>query len=932
MKRWIFSLLALSLVFFSSCSKENLPIIGVNDAGVTYYVKANRTPENKAYLQLAVKAGSCNEANDQRGLAHFLEHMAFNGTRRYEDKELVAFLESMGVAFGPELNAYTSYNETVYELEVPTDKPNLLEEAINILQEWAFNITLSEAQIEKERTVILEEKRLRNTASYRAHRTLTAAFFGESVYAVREPIGTEQTLKNAQRQRLLDFYRNSYRPENLAVFVVGDIDENAVLTRLQSFAPDELSAAGNPQPESDTSKPDLKIPSDGKRHICAISDPELTAVTLTVWHKYEPQPLVDEESYRKRLIRRLAATVLSQTVEQRILSGETPLLTFSAYDSPFVRTASVFGAEMKLPEKKTEDALKDIFAVLKGFRAGLCDNAKLERAKQSLLTETDALEAAAPTYDSLAYLEWYKDDWLNGHRTVSLAAYVELVRRIVPTVTLNELNTAFVALLSDADTVYAFSAPSFAASQAETEVFLARTLDETQPLMPPSAGSETAFFPYDPKPGAIVKKELFKEVDTTRYELSNGMVVWARPSDYKKDFVEMSALQEGGFSLASKAEYNSALLTASWLNRCGLGTMKASELKAHLETRNAACAVTVDNLTHGFSGYSAAKDLETLFQMIYLFLMQPNPDETSFELVQQSAIEAAEKRENDPTETFFLRVNERLHNGNFRYLPPTAEALRRTDSATALAFYRRLFSARGFTFIFAGDFKPKKLETFLTQYLASVELTGEATRADLSVYSPIPTTAMSDTIFKGSEAKSIVQILFVNNEPFSVEASAEAAALGSIIDMMLRDKIREESSGAYATQGYAYLSRLPFEQSLTAAAFFCDPNRAEELLNRTRDELKAMAQGQISLDYLRNHIEIEKNNLKANRQTNRYWREQLTRHVLGTVTLEEIVNAEQTLTALSPQRMKAAATRWLQPEKTKIFILKPESITAPATP
>ena len=225
------ALLLMILLVFSCGTEQGLPQTGTNDAGVTYYVKANRTPKQKAYLQLAIRAGSCNEAEDQRGLAHFIEHMAFNGTQSYEGKELVAFLESMGVAFGPELNAYTSYNETVYELEVPTDKPELLNEAINILQEWAFSVTLAEDQIEKERGIIAEEKRLRNTASYRSFRKMTAALFGDSLYAVREPIGTEAVIKTAPRQRLVDFYRSWYRPENMAVFVVGDIDEVNTLRR-----------------------------------------------------------------------------------------------------------------------------------------------------------------------------------------------------------------------------------------------------------------------------------------------------------------------------------------------------------------------------------------------------------------------------------------------------------------------------------------------------------------------------------------------------------------------------------------------------------------------------------------------------------------------------------------------------------------------------
>ena len=317
MKRFAF--FAIFLPFLAaavfSCADSDLPVIGVNEAGVTYYVKANGTPKNKAYLQLAVKAGSCDERGDQRGLAHFLEHMAFNGTRSYEGKELVAFLESMGVAFGPELNAYTSYNETVYELEVPTDKPHLLDKAIDILQEWAFHITLDQEQAEKERGVILEEKRLRNSAAMRAHRTMTDALFAGSLYADRDPIGTEESIASADRARLLDFYTAHYTPQNMAVFIVGDIDAEAAVERLKTFAPAAASertdaeadlTPGKSWAESAASRQKtarLTVPFGTERQITVFTDSELTGASLTVWRKRPPQLLVNEQNRRNDLIR-----------------------------------------------------------------------------------------------------------------------------------------------------------------------------------------------------------------------------------------------------------------------------------------------------------------------------------------------------------------------------------------------------------------------------------------------------------------------------------------------------------------------------------------------------------------------------------------------------------------------------------------------------
>lgn len=917
MKKLLKTVLPFIAVLLFSCSDKDLPIIGVNEAGVAYYVKANETPKNKAYLQLAVKAGSCDERDDQRGLAHFLEHMAFNGTRSYEGKELVAFLESMGVAFGPELNAYTSYNETVYELEVPTDKPHLLDEAINILQEWAFHITLDQEQTEKERGVILEEKRLRNSAAMRAHRTMTDALFAGSLYADRDPIGTEESIATADRARLLDFYTARYTPQNMAVFIVGDIDAAAAVERLQTFAPAAVS-------ERTAAQPDLTVPFDTERQITVFTDPELTGASLTVWRKRPPQPLISEEARRADLIRQLGAGILSQTVNDLILSGESELISFAAYDSPFVRTLSVFGMEAALPLADIETPLRQLIALLKGFSAGLCDEAKLKRAKQTALTNADALEAQIPTYESLAYLNWYKDDWLNGHTTVSVADYVASVRRIVPTVTLSEINELFAEYFNGPDTVFSLSAPSLPFEEAEAQALIERLLAETEPFMPASPDTAAEFFPYEPVPGSITGQRQVKEAGAVRYTLSNGITVWARPSDFKKNAVEMKAFQNGGLSLASKAEYASALLCADWFSRGGLGTMNSAELKTQMETRNAACSVTIDNLTHGFEGYAASDELETLFQLIYLYLMQPNPDEASFNLVRKAAVEAAEQRGNDPTETFFRRVNERLHNGNFRYLPVPADELRRTEADDAEAFYRRLFSASGFTFVFAGDFDPATLERYMERYLASVTFNAEALNADLSVYEPIAAEADKETVRKGAEPKAIVQLLFAGETPYSPAAALETAVLGRIIDMVMRDSIREDSSGAYATQGYGVLSRQPFEQFLVAAAFFCDPQRAETLTARAVSELNRLADNPRFSEYLRNSLEIERTSLASADRTNSRWIERLILLEQGALTPADIAGRSAAIDAVTSEKILLAAQTLMPSERLKIYTLLPE--------
>ena len=668
----------------------------------------------------------------------------------------------------------------------------------------------------------------------------------------------------------------------------------------------------------------MTVPFGTERQITVFTDPELTGASLTVWRKRPPQLLVNEQNRRNDLIRQLGAGILSQTAGDLILSGESELISFTAYDSPFVRTLSVFGMEAALPLADIETPLRQLIALLKGFGAGLCDEAKLQRAKQTALADADALEAQIPTYESLAYLNWYKDDWLNGHTTVSVADYVASVRRIVPTVTLSEINELFGECFNGSDTVYSLAAPSLPFEKAEAAALIERLLAETEPFMPASPDAESEFFPYEPVPGSITGQRQVKEAGAVRYTLSNGITVWARPSDFKKNAVEMKAFQNGGLSLASKAEYASALLCADWFSRGGLGTMNSAELKTQMETRNAACSVTIDNLTHGFEGYAASDELETLFQLIYLYLMQPNPDEASFNLVRKAAVEAAEQRGNDPTETFFRRVNERLHNGNFRYLPLSAAEVRRAEADDAEAFYRRLFSASGFTFVFAGDFDSATLERYMERYLASVTFNAEALNADLSVYEPIAAEADKETVRKGAEPKAIVQLLFAGETPYSPAAALETAVLGRIIDMVMRDSIREDSSGAYATQGYGVLSRQPFEQYLLAAAFFCDPQRTETLTARAVSELEQLTGNPRFPEYLRNSLEIERTSLASADRTNSRWIQRLILLEQGALTPADIAGRSAAIDAVTPEKIRRAAQTLLPPERLKAYTLLPE--------
>ena len=494
----------------------------------------------------------------------------------------------------------------------------------------------------------------------------------------------------------------------------------------------------------------------------------------------------------------------------------------------------------------------------------------------------------------------------------------------MPTVTLSEINEMFGECFNGHDAVYSLAAPSLPFEKAEAAALIERLLAETEPFMPASPDTAAEFFPYEPVPGSITGQRQVKEAGAVRYTLSNGITVWARPSDFKKNAVEMKAFQNGGLSLASKAEYASALLCADWFSRGGLGTMNSAELKTQMETRNAACSVTIDNLTHGFEGYAASDELETLFQLIYLYLMQPNPDEASFNLVRKAAVEAAEQRGNDPTETFFRRVNERLHNGNFRYLPVSADELRRTEADDAEAFYRRLFSASGFTFVFAGDFDPATLERYMERYLASVTFNAEALNADLSVYEPIAAEADKETVRKGAEPKAIVQLLFAGETPYSPAAALETAVLGRIIDMVMRDSIREDSSGAYATQGYGVLSRQPFEQFLVAAAFFCDPQRAETLTARAVSELNRLADNPRFSEYLRNSLEIERTSLASADRTNSRWIERLILLEQGALTPADIAGRSAAIDAVTSEKILLAAQTLMPSERLKIYTLLPE--------
>ncbi len=825
--------------------------------GMGYRILKNGEPENRIFLRLAVKAGSVLEEDDQRGVAHLIEHMAFNGTEHFRENELVSYFESIGMTFGPEVNAYTSADETVYMLEVPADDPSALRTALLVLSDWASAITFDPVELDKERGVIIEEWRLGRGASGRLRDAQLPLLYAGSRYADRSPIGKPEIIRNISRRRVLDFYNTWYRPELMTAIIVGDCEPAAVEAAVKEI----LGAV--PAKDAGSAVPEFSIPIRKEPAAQVVRDPELTLTTVQIISQSEPISLRTVSEFKANLVRRMLFSVFNERLAEALIAADAPLIDAAAGTSLHGRKAAYpYAAAVPKPGKFAE-GFSFIMEKVEQLRRWGVTEAEAERARANFLASAEQAWRNRDKTSSSTLASSLLSSTLYNEPSVSIEDSYALYARIIPEITSSDLNAAIRRYFPGRGTLLLVSAPEGdAAFDVPSEDALMRMWQGWQPPSSLAPYSEAAlerplFDESTLVRGSILSVEIAASAakgsevgDVEVWTLSNGAKVIANPTAFRQDEILFSAYSPGGLSLVPDADYVSASVAANYAEASGLNGFTASQLEKKLVGKTVSFAVSIDSGWEAMSGSSSNGDLETLFQLINLSFTAPHfTDDAWATLVSAVETEAAQRLAS-PSAQFSDAVVRLRYGDNIRFKNMTPEMAASLNRDVAERVYRERFADAGdFVFIFTGSFDKNELMKFAAKYIAGLPSSGGVApeKADISLFPPFPKGTPKETVRAGLEEQARVFISFGGIVEPAPEDFALFDSFCLLLDIRLRELVREELGGTYGISAYGGLSILPrsddgkLRQFTLSIQFGCAPDSWQRLLDAVLAELIAIS-------------------------------------------------------------------------------------------
>jgi len=547
--------------------------------GFTYYIRYNGEPKNRVLLYLVNKAGSILEDEDQRGLAHFMEHMSFNGTKHFPHNDLINYLQKSGVRFGADINAYTSFDETVYELPIPSNKPELLKGGLEIIRDWAHDALLDQTEIDKERGVILEEKRLGKGASERMQQVYWPVILNNSRYATRIPIGLDTVLNNFKRPTIARFYNDWYRPDLQAVIVVGDINVDQIEAQIkQKFA--DLK-----NPAQEKTRPKYTIPLTGKNQFLAVTDKELTTTEAKIMIKHKAPEIKTEADYRTALVQGIFDRMLSSRYTELLRQADPPFINGSAGISAFMGGLDAYNVSVQAKPGELEKGLKAVWRETERLKRFGFTSTELERAKTAYMNNMESAVKEKGKTNSANYVKEYQINFLTGEAAPGIDKEYQLTKNDLPDISLMDVNALAASYITDANRDILILAPEKDKGSLPDEATVNNWL---------KAGAAEILTPYKdyvntkpllskaPTPGKVISETKNKGFNITTLTLSNGVKVLLKPTEFRNDEIRFSAFAQGGTSIYSDVDYQSAANAAGLISASGAGNYNAGELSRYL--------------------------------------------------------------------------------------------------------------------------------------------------------------------------------------------------------------------------------------------------------------------------------------------------------------------------------------------------------------
>ncbi len=890
--------------------------------GVRFYLRQNARPDNRVSLRLAVDVGSIQEEDDQRGLAHFLEHMAFNGTEHFKPGELVRFLESIGAQFGPHVNASTSFDETVYMLNVPTDRDGYVERGLTTLRDFAAGLSLAPEEIEKERGVVIEEWRGRLGASSRiADRQLPVLLRG-SRYAERLPIGTAEILRTFPPQRLEDFYRRWYRPDRMAVVVVGDVDVDVA----QKLVEQQF---GTIRAET-TALPDVErgVPPHAETVYNIAADPEAQAWTVTIASKRPAEIERTVGDYRRALVQQLVTQMFNLRLDELSRRADAPFLRAEAGGGSLGRTLDLFELSAVVPEGGTARGLEALTIEARRVQQFGFGAAELERAKAATLASYERAYRERETTESPSHASEYVRAFLEQEAIPGVAVEYQIATTYVPGVTLDQATISARELLRDENRVVLAVVPEKKDVPAPTEAVLRGAVDgataaPVQAWTDALAGRSLVETP--PQLGPVKAARPIPEIGVTVWTLANGVEVWLKPTDFKNDQVLFSCYALGGSSLAFEPDFQEATLASALITTGGLGGLSPVDLTKLLAGKIAQVAPHVSAYTQGASGQASPRDLETALQLNYLTFTSPNLTPDALALLKRRLSSMLENQAQNPRAVFGERVELVNTSNHYSARALTTADVQALDLNAMQRFYAERFAnAADFTFFLVGAFELSAIQPMVEQWIGGLPSKGEKSSTFCAMAIRFPTAPVKEEVRKGREDSSQTVMSFFADTGLNELEMHRLRAASSLLSIRLRDILREELGGTYGVSVNYQNASPQREYGAVVVQFGSAPDNVEKLTSAVTAEIARLKDAGPSPQDLASVQELERRDLETATRQNQYWVGSLqTTHLLGwdptTITRRAERTEKLTITALHEMYRK-----YFPLDRYTVVTLKPE--------
>ena len=858
--------------------------IGKLDNGLTYYIRHNNWPEQRAHFYIAQKVGSILEEDDQRGLAHFLEHMCFNGTRHFPGNSLTHYLETIGVKFGMDLNAYTSVDETVYNINnVPVTVPGAIDSCLYILSDWADGLTLDPKEIDKERGVIHEEWRTRTGAMMRMYENCFPEIFEGSKYAYRLPIGTMEVVDNFKYQTLRDYYEKWYRPDQQGIIVIGDINPDEIEAKIKEiFSPIEM-------PENPAERVYFGVPDNKEPIITLAKDKEQTNPMICLFYKHDVIPNNQKGRY-DYLMYSYAKMLISQMLNMRLYElaqvPNPPYLQAEVSDEDFIvaKTKDAYTCYIASKDNGIENALTAALREIERARRFGFTAAEYDRARANYMSALESSYNERDKTQSNTFAQEYIRHFIDNEPIPSRAQEFEIMQQLAPAINVELLNSLFSGeLVSDSNIVISLFLPEKEGFKYPTKESILQVYETTmkEELTPyEDKTSNEPLMAEKPKAGKIVKKEN-GPFGSTFITLSNGVKVVVKPTDFQSDEIIMRAFSEGGSSLLPDKDIPNILTLNNVIELGGVGNFSALDLHKVLAGKNANVKTYLSATREGISGACSPKDLETMLQLTYLKVTAPRMDKEVFESFKTKQRISLESAEANPMKAFSDSISKAVYNNHPRAQQLTKEMVDQIDNERILEIYKERFAdASGFTFLFVGNIDVEKAAPMFEEYLGSLpSLNRNETYKDIQLRQR---TGKYENIFvkKMETPKASVYITLHGKCAFNTENSLKMNILTQILDLIYTETVREKEGGTYGVSVGGDVERYPEESAGIEISFETGPEKRAKMTGIILTELEKFAKegpkesdlNKVKEYMLKSHNEnLKKNAYWLGKLENYYW-------------------------------------------------------------